>query len=144
MTDQNIVNNKLETIVEKQSLELGEFKKFFTSIAPLLDKLDKNPALAQVIIDHDFINITPPKEIEVNEQQCEKYILENWDYIEHLQNSSTDELLKKLSEKFPTKVILKNDIEEFIKGYLKVLVVGVFTAAKAYEKKLQKSPNINI
>jgi hypothetical protein len=61
--------------------------------------------------------------------------VENWDYIEHLQNSSTDELLKNLSEKFPTKVILKNDIEEFIKGHLKVLVVGVFLAAKAYENK---------
>jgi len=135
MTDQNIVNNKLEKIVEKQSLELGEFKKFFTSIDPLLDKLDKNPALVQVILDHDFINITPPKKIEDNEQHWEKYIVENWDYIEHLQNSSTDELLKNLSEKFPTKVILKNDIEEFIKGHLKVLVVGVFLAAKAYENK---------
>lgn len=34
-----------------QGQELGEYKKFFTNLTPLLDKLDQAPALVQAIVD---------------------------------------------------------------------------------------------
>jgi len=42
---------ELESLVGRQGAELGEFRKFFTDIAPLLDKLDKSPEIVQAIID---------------------------------------------------------------------------------------------
>jgi hypothetical protein len=45
----------LESLVGTQGQELGEFRKFFSDIAPLLDKLDKNPEIVQAIIE-DKIN----------------------------------------------------------------------------------------
>lgn len=42
---------ELESLVGKQGEELGEFRKFFSDIAPILDKLDKSPDLVQAIID---------------------------------------------------------------------------------------------
>jgi len=42
---------ELESLVGKQGQELGEYRKFFTDIAPLLDKLDKSPEIVQAIID---------------------------------------------------------------------------------------------
>lgn len=47
---------ELESLVGKQGQELGEFRKFFADISPLLDKLDKSPEIVQAIIDG---NITP-------------------------------------------------------------------------------------
>jgi len=41
----------LESIVGKQGQELGEYRKFFDEVAPLLEKLDKNPDLVTAIID---------------------------------------------------------------------------------------------
>ena len=49
-------HKELESLVGKQGQELGEFRKFFSDIAPLLDKLDKSPEIVQAIIDG---NITP-------------------------------------------------------------------------------------
>ncbi len=41
----------LEKVVGTQGQELGEYRQFFADVAPLLEKLDKNPELAQAIID---------------------------------------------------------------------------------------------
>lgn len=49
-------HKELESLVGRQGQELGEYRKFFTEIAPLLDKLDKSPEMVQAIIDG---NITP-------------------------------------------------------------------------------------
>ena len=42
---------ELESLVGRQGAELGEFRKFFSDIAPLLDKLDKSPEIVQAIVD---------------------------------------------------------------------------------------------
>jgi hypothetical protein len=42
---------ELESLVGRQGQELGEFRKFFSDIAPLLDKLDKSPEIVQAIVD---------------------------------------------------------------------------------------------
>lgn len=42
---------ELEGLVGRQGAELGEFRKFFSDIAPLLDKLDQSPEIVQAIID---------------------------------------------------------------------------------------------
>jgi len=41
---------ELESLVGRQSTELGEYRKFFQDIAPLLDKLDKQPEVVQAIL----------------------------------------------------------------------------------------------
>jgi len=41
----------LEKLVGTQGQELGDYRKFFADVSPLLDKLDKNPELVQAIID---------------------------------------------------------------------------------------------
>lgn len=46
-----VQHKELESLVGKQGAELGEFRKFFSDIAPLLDKLDKSPEIVQAIID---------------------------------------------------------------------------------------------
>lgn len=48
--DQEQLKN-LESLVGKQGKELGEYRKFFDEVAPLLEKLDKNPDLVTAIID---------------------------------------------------------------------------------------------
>jgi hypothetical protein len=45
---------ELESLVGRQGQELGEFRKFFSDIAPLLDKLDKSPEIVQAIIDGEI------------------------------------------------------------------------------------------
>lgn len=42
---------ELESLVGRQGAELGEFRKFFSDIQPLLDNLDKSPELVQAIIE---------------------------------------------------------------------------------------------
>jgi len=42
---------ELESLAGRQGQELGEFRKFFSDITPLLDKLDKSPEIVQAIID---------------------------------------------------------------------------------------------
>jgi len=42
---------KLETMIGSQGEELGEYRKFFSEIAPLLDKLDNNPDIVKAIVD---------------------------------------------------------------------------------------------
>lgn len=44
-------HKNLERVVGKQGEELGEYRKFFADMAPLLDKLDSNPEIVQAIID---------------------------------------------------------------------------------------------
>ena len=44
-------HKELESLVGRQGQELGEYRKFFTEIAPLLDKLDKSPEMVQAIVD---------------------------------------------------------------------------------------------
>lgn len=44
-------HKELESLVGRQGQELGEYRKFFSDIAPLLDKLDKSPEIVQAIID---------------------------------------------------------------------------------------------
>lgn len=46
-----VQHKELESLVGRQGEELGEYRKFFTDIAPLLDKLDKSPEIVQAIID---------------------------------------------------------------------------------------------
>jgi len=43
--------SSLESKLGEQGRELGEYKKFFDTIQPLLDKLDENPELAKAIVD---------------------------------------------------------------------------------------------
>jgi len=51
-----VQHKELESLAGRQGQELGEYRKFFSDIAPLLDKLDKSPEIVQAIIDG---NITP-------------------------------------------------------------------------------------
>lgn len=44
-------HKELESLVGRQGTELGELRKFFSDISPLLDKLDKSPEIVQAIID---------------------------------------------------------------------------------------------
>jgi len=44
-------HKNLERLVGKQGEELGEYRKFMSDMAPLLEKLDSNPELVQGIID---------------------------------------------------------------------------------------------
>lgn len=44
-------HKELESLVGRQGAELGELRKFFQDISPLLDKLDKSPEIVQAIID---------------------------------------------------------------------------------------------
>jgi len=83
-TNNDFVNKKninleeltnLENVITKQGQEIGEYRQFFADVAPLLDKLDKNPELVQAIING---NITPElakvftddSESEEDECQC--------------------------------------------------------------------------
>ena len=40
-----------QSLIGRQGAELGEYRKFFSDIAPLLDKLDQSPEIVQAIID---------------------------------------------------------------------------------------------
>jgi hypothetical protein len=42
---------EMESLVGRQGNELGEYRKFFNDIAPLLEKLDKSPEIVQAILD---------------------------------------------------------------------------------------------
>ena len=44
-------HKELESLVGRQGQELGEYRKFFADIGPLLEKLDKSPDIVQAIID---------------------------------------------------------------------------------------------
>ena len=44
-------HKELEALVGRQGAELGEFRKFFSDISPLLNVLDQSPELVQAIID---------------------------------------------------------------------------------------------
>jgi uncharacterized small protein (DUF1192 family) len=44
-------HKELESLMGRQATELGEYRKFFSDIAPLLDKLDKSPEIVQAIVD---------------------------------------------------------------------------------------------
>ena len=46
-----VQHKELESLVGRQGAELGEFRKFFGDIQPLLDTLDKSPELVQAIMD---------------------------------------------------------------------------------------------
>ena len=46
-----VQHKELESLVGRQGTELGEFRKFFSDIQPLLDNLDKNPEVVQAIMD---------------------------------------------------------------------------------------------
>ena len=46
-----VQHKELESLVGRQGTELGEFRKFFGDIQPLLDTLDKSPELVQAIMD---------------------------------------------------------------------------------------------
>ena len=57
MTDLTIglkQNKEMQDLIDKQGLELIEFRKFLTSIAALLDKLDNNPEIISAIMDDRF------------------------------------------------------------------------------------------
>lgn len=43
-------HKELEGLVGRQGAELGEYRKFFTDIAPLLEKLDKSPEIVKAIL----------------------------------------------------------------------------------------------
>ena len=45
---------ELESLVGRQGQELGEFRKFFQDISPLLDKLDKSPDIVQAILNENI------------------------------------------------------------------------------------------
>lgn len=45
---------ELESLVGRQGQELGEFRKFFQDISPLLDKLDKSPDIVQAILNDNI------------------------------------------------------------------------------------------
>ena len=49
--DYQALYKELEQKLGLQGRELGEYRTFFDGVAPLLDRLDKSPALVQAIID---------------------------------------------------------------------------------------------
>lgn len=49
-----VQHKELESLVGRQGQELGEFRKFFQDISPLLEKLDKNPDIVQAIINENI------------------------------------------------------------------------------------------
>ena len=122
-------------------IELKNYKGSENIIDELVNKLKNNPHLVELILEHDFIDIAPPKEIEINESEWKKYMLENWNFIEHLQNYTTEGFLKNLKEKFPFDNILREDMEKFIRSYLRVLITSIFVAGKSYEKNNKEEKN---
>ena len=42
---------ELESLVGRQGQELGEYRKFYQDIAPLLEKLDKSPEIVQAVLN---------------------------------------------------------------------------------------------
>ena len=64
-------------------------------------------------------------------------------YIEHLQNYTTEKFLKDFKEQFPSENISKEKVEKFIKSYLRVLVTSIFVAGKTYEKNMNLLSSIN-
>lgn len=50
--DYEVMFKELERRFGEQGRELGEYRQFFENVSPLLDKLDKDPALVQAILDN--------------------------------------------------------------------------------------------
>jgi len=64
---------ELEQKFGQQGQELGEYRQFFQSVSPLLDKLDKDPELVQAIldgkIDNDLVKAVVDGRVNVEDAQ---------------------------------------------------------------------------
>jgi hypothetical protein len=124
-------------------IELKNYKGSENIADELVNKLKNNPHLVELILEHDFIDIVPSKGIEFDESVWKKYMLENWNFIEHIQNYTTEKFLKDFKEQFPTGNILKDDTEKFINSYFRLLIPNLIMAHQSYEDNKQKNTKIN-
>ena len=101
-----VQHKELESLVGRQGTELGEFRKFFSDIAPLLDKLDKSPEIVQAIIDGNIttdlakaaiegkVSISDAKIVSKAHEEVKKELGK-----EGYQGASSDEITKLVEEK---------------------------------------------
>ena len=99
-------HKELEGLVGRQGQELGEYRKFFSDIAPLLDKLDKSPEIVQAIIDGNIttdlakaaidgkVSISDAKIVSKAHEEVKKELGK-----EGYQGASPDEITKLVEEK---------------------------------------------
>ena len=97
---------ELESLVGRQGQELGEFRKFFSDIAPLLDKLDKSPEIVQAIIDGNItadlakaamegkVNISDAQIVSKAQEEVKKDLGK-----EGFKGASSEEISKLIEEK---------------------------------------------
>lgn len=114
-----IQHKELESLVGKQGVELGEYRKFISEISPLLDKLDKSPEIVQAIIDGNITSELAKAAMEgkvtigdaeiVNQAAAEvKKELGNEGY----KGTSPEEISKLIEDKAKE---IKGDIQEELK-----------------------------
>ena len=101
-----VQHKELESLVGRQGTELGEFRKFFSDIAPLLDKLDKSPEIVQAIIDGHIttdlakaaiegkVSVSDAKIVSKAHEEVKKELGK-----EGYQGASPDEITKLVEEK---------------------------------------------
>lgn len=99
-------HKELESLVGRQGAELGEFRKFFSDISPLLDKLDKSPEIVQAIVDGNItaelakaamegkVSIGDAKIVSKAQEEVKKDLGK-----EGLKNTSSDEVSRLVEEK---------------------------------------------
>lgn len=68
-----VQHKELESLVGRQGEELGEFRKFFSDIEPLLNTLDQNPEIVQAIIGgkvtNDLAKAAMEGKVSINDAQ---------------------------------------------------------------------------
>ena len=121
-------HKEMESLVGRQGQELGEYRKFFNDISPLLEVLDKNPGIVQAVVDGkitedlakaamegkvsiaDAQNITNQAQVEVKKELGK----------EALKNTSPEDINKLIEEKareitmgLETKLKERDDLSAF-------------------------------
>ena len=114
-----VQHKELESLVGRQGQELGEFRKFFSDIAPLLDKLDKSPEIVQAIIDGNItadlakaamqgkVSIADAKVVSQAHEEVKKELGK-----EGYQGASPDEVKKLVEEKAKE---IRDDLQKELK-----------------------------
>lgn len=112
-------HKELESLVGRQGAELGEFRKFFSDIAPLLDRLDKSPEIVQAIVDGNItadlakaamegkVSITDAQIVSKAHEEVKKELGK-----EGYKGASADEVTKLVEEKAKE---LKTDFQKELK-----------------------------
>lgn len=112
-------HKELESLVGRQGQELGEFRKFFADISPLLDKLDKSPEIVQAIVDGNItadlakaamegkVTISDAKIVSKAQEEVKKDLGKKG-----FENASSDEVTRLVEEKARE---IKSDFQKELK-----------------------------